>query len=1553
VNEIIKTQFELDAKQMEQSVKDIDKLVNNFKTNFKETEQVVAKCKQELQNVNKEVTQLANQNVNIAKLKNTLGEIQTKVSRLENDFKNATVQANALQNVLKGIGQVNTSDLTRMQSMLQSMQNIRLFDPNAFNTAINQARVLVSTLNGINTPHLTGLANSGSGSNADVVSAIQGLRHWIDQQNGGAASQEAQDTTRLLVEMNGHLQQIQQSLTNPIQNANNNELQLNQTMSSTNGLLSPLISAIRSLTTAVGINSNFIRNASNQTNTSAPAHSGLVDQHGNPISSGTHTNAPAGNASGLLQNMINNHAPNNLTADTNATNASFRALMDNISGRWDFGPLRLIGGIKELGKEVWTAVGAFAKAHPVITGVVVAIGAYAMGMKVLVGIMKEGVKVSIEYETAIAKFAARTGASQKEIKAFGDDLKKGFRQQGFTTDLAAYGEALQMVKQNLKDVNGTPLTSEQAIKTTKDVLAFSMATGLENKEIIRAQQSAMKGFGIDASDALSLIERGYQITGDLQGDWLDTVREYAPQFKRSGLSAEFFFATVEAGTKAGVFNTDKMGDSIKEFQNKFTNADQSMKDGLGKLNLSFKDLKGEMDKGGTHAEQAFIKIVKGIKDVKSNSERQSIVSSIFGGPGEDATAEFINQLAVADYDLNNFKNTASETTQTLENMTQVKIDKMKNAFTDLYDSIGKDALPIIKTVLDQVEAQLPAIQKVVEEELSPAFGDLMAAIASAFGVEDFQNFGSWTETAVSGLADVVAGFAWVTMAVGKVFAVIRILWNAVTILLKEFWLGLKTLGTLIAQLVIALIETIKQIYYGWADILDSLWTLWLKFIGYIVEGIDRLGNNFNWLGEWITIVWDNAWEIAGKSFSNFVTWIMNGVKGLGNYVADKVLNPLIDAYNSTLGQVPGAPRLDRFGAGGAFTLSGYKSTDQNWKNIDNAGKNKYSDTSAMDKMYSSAQDSISNDYMKRLASRTTDSKNSFNNFLSGSATLWQNWYNENKGLAESIAKDGQDIIDATKQLFDTSSYEKLRQQYRDAIEKGRIQRAKEEEDKKKNSGKDTTGGKIGGKDPTEKELADAKKAEEEALKAKQEYNKSIIAMEKELQKQEIEFLLNTNQKKWDMMGETQKRYQQEFDLYQQIKERYKLTRDEILSYDEKQYQALRKIQEVALKDFKKTQDDELKAVLDKNNAKIKANQALIDKINDQQKQTEITNANDDAQKEIDRLTKKWNMYKHYESGEAKKIALDTKKELDDAILAQTRELDKQKLDKQKDALEKENKTLEQNNNDTKDKYDRLYQSLTDAISGKENALKDIREKITNETNENIKKGLKDLESAYKTSYDNIKKYTMPSNTELQNMNIVDAKRSWSEGNMTGDTNMMNNAAELARQARLAGGTIPNQYDMTGQLWGVSGSPDYQEFKANGLKWTSLESSKPYLSEAELEKAKAEQNALHERNNYLRRKYGVTDENASIPMYEQGGPVLAVLHDGEAVLAKDKYTKLMNFINGLNPNNITNKMISSMASGIVNNVNIGNVNINNGMDLAAFSDTIYNATNRDNRFAGRR
>ena len=62
---------------------------------------------------------------------------------------------------------------------------------------------------------------------------------------------------------------------------------------------------------------------------------------------------------------------------------------------------------------------------------------------------------------------------------------------------------------------------------------------------------------------------------------------------------------------------------------------------------------------------------------------------------------------------------------------------------------------------------------------------------------------------------------------------------------------------------------------------------------------------------------------------------------------------------------------------------------------------------------------------------------------------------------------------------------------------------------------------------------------------------------------------------------------------------------------------------------------------------------------------------------------------------------------------------------------------------------------------------------------------------------------------------------------------------------------------------------------------------------------------------------------------------------------------MNFINGLNPNNITNKMISSMASGIVNNVNIGNVNINNGMDLAAFSDTIYNATNRDNRFAGRR
>ena len=83
------------------------------------------------------------------------------------------------------------------------------------------------------------------------------------------------------------------------------------------------------------------------------------------------------------------------------------------------------------------------------------------------------------------------------------------------------------------------------------------------REVLIGANAVSKQFGIDASEAIKLIQDGFIAGADANGEFLDTLREYPAYFKEAGISAETFIAITAQAAKSGIYS-DKGVDVIKE-----------------------------------------------------------------------------------------------------------------------------------------------------------------------------------------------------------------------------------------------------------------------------------------------------------------------------------------------------------------------------------------------------------------------------------------------------------------------------------------------------------------------------------------------------------------------------------------------------------------------------------------------------------------------------------------------------------------------------------------------------------------------------------------------------------------------------------------------------------------------------------------------------------------------------------------------------------------------------------------------------------------------------
>ncbi|TEB08634.1 Phage-related minor tail protein [Pelotomaculum schinkii] len=335
----------------------------------------------------------------------------------------------------------------------------------------------------------------------------------------------------------------------------------------------------------------------------------------------------------------------------------------------------------------------------IAAGAVAAIGAAT------VGVAAKGMTMALQFEDANRRMAAATGLPIEAMQAFELQAEKMF----------AAGRG------SVEEIYGTMTQIQQAFHGTAEetgaladkALVLKKVFGYEVSESIRAVDAMVKNFGVDGSAAFDIITKTAQLAGDKADDLLDTFNEYSVQFASMGFSAEEFAGILVKGAQEGVFNLDKVGDAMKEFNIRAQDGSKLTAEGFAAIGLNAEEMGSAIAQGGELAQMAFEATIAGLAGMEDPLKRDAAGVALFGTMWEDVRANVITAMNDGKNALGEFAGATDEAAGKMGSGLGPTLERIRNQLTLVMKHVGEKLLPTFISLADWVEANMPAIEKTI------------------------------------------------------------------------------------------------------------------------------------------------------------------------------------------------------------------------------------------------------------------------------------------------------------------------------------------------------------------------------------------------------------------------------------------------------------------------------------------------------------------------------------------------------------------------------------------------------------------------------------------------------------------------------------------------------------------------------------------------------------------------------------------------------------------------------------------------------------------------
>ncbi|MFB7212697.1 phage tail tape measure protein [Streptomyces sp. NPDC056255] len=491
-----------------------------------------------------------------------------------------------------------------------------------------------------------------------------------------------------------------------------------------------------------------------------------------------------------------------------------------------------------------------------------------------------GFAKAVEQDKSTAKLGAQLGISSKESarlgKIAGSVYSKG------------YGESIDQINDSLKALAQNGVAAVNAPK--KDLAALSKSAvnlaetfDADVSDSARAAGQLIRtGLAKNGKQAFDLLTKGFQSGADKAGDLLDTVNEYATQWRKAGIDGATGIGLINQALRAGARDGDVAADAIKEFSILAVDGSDSTASGFKALGLHADDMASKFAKGGKAANSVLALTLDRLRGIKDPVRKSQIAVDLFGTQAEDLGAALLAMdPSTAAAGLGQVGGAADKMGKTLHDTATQSIEVFKRqALQGLATVADKYALPALASLgtflNEKVLPPARTVGGVMLDVLVPAVKGTADAFAG--GVQWVKDYGAWLiplGIAIGGTAVVAGASAIATWGMTAAFTVYRGIILATTAVTRGWAVAQGVLNAVMSANPVGLIvvgvlalaaavvvaykksETFRNIVQGaWTAIQTAASWAWNNAIKPAVDGfmsgLRAIGTAASWL--WSTVL---------------------------------------------------------------------------------------------------------------------------------------------------------------------------------------------------------------------------------------------------------------------------------------------------------------------------------------------------------------------------------------------------------------------------------------------------------------------------------------------------------------------------------------------------------------------------------------------------------------------------------------------------------------------------------------------------------------------------
>lgn len=522
---------------------------------------------------------------------------------------------------------------------------------------------------------------------------------------------------------------------------------------------------------------------------------------------------------------------------------------------------------------------------------------------------------AMSVEAANDKLAAQLGASGAEAanlaKVSASVYANAWGDSTETVNLAIKG-----VYQNIGDVSAAEGGLEGV--TTK-ALALAETFDQDLTMATAAVGQLMRtGLAKNADEAFDIITTGLQSSADKGGDYLETLNEYATQWRRVGLDGKTATGLLSQALKAGARDADQVADAIGQFGERALAGGKPIDEAFKSIGLSSKTMGKMIGAGGDQAEKALQMTMDGLKKTSNEQTKLNAATALFGDPGTVMGASLFAldpATAAAAAGMDNAAGATDRLVAKVGGSASAKLEEFKRK------AIGE---------LTEVGGHMVAFAMKHQSVMEPLVYTLLGLAATVLVVKGAMMVYSAVSAVVAGANAIISASAWgvmgnwLRMMTTGLMVYVRIAAGAVAsaATTSAAWLGsaLTSIGTWALAVLRAGAVAVGQFAMMaaravvWAAVMATQWLIAMGPIGWIILGVIALAALIYTYWDQISAATAAAWGAiwggikwaVDQIWNFFLTWMLGGI--IWQHWAE-IQQGATTAWNAIIGWLAGVPGM--------------------------------------------------------------------------------------------------------------------------------------------------------------------------------------------------------------------------------------------------------------------------------------------------------------------------------------------------------------------------------------------------------------------------------------------------------------------------------------------------------------------------------------------------------------------------------------------------------------------------------------------------------------------